>query len=255
MKKSISKDFVVLAQIAPAGDQSPRDLARNYRGEPDMWHDSGVEVIGRRLADVVEEGLQRASGSVRYKVPFLHNVKTLRLPVRRASLKEYREARRLVREIEAREPKDPASPRAAYNRFVRDVRANEAKGGPGPYDSKLHRFVILRNNEAVIERYRTQDARRTVPMELHTMRLGDAAFATNPFELYLDYGQRMKARSPAEQTFLVQLSCGGFGYLPTARAVAGGGYGALIINGSVGPDGGAMLVDRTVAALRRLWDR
>ena len=253
LKKRFSKDFFVLPQIAPSGDQSPRDLARNYRGEPDMWNESGAIEIGRRLATAVDDGFARAAGSIEYRPSFLHEVCTRRLPVRRASRSEYRESRRILRELEATEPSDPRSPRAAFNRFVAQVRANERKGGPGPYDSKLHRFVLLRNNEAVIARYKNQNSEPFVTMELHTLRLGDVAFATNPFELYLDYGQRIKARSPAEQTFLVQLSGDYLGYLPTGRAVAGGGYGALIINGTVGPDGGDILVRKTLSALRRLW--
>jgi len=253
LRKRFSKEFFVLAQIAPSGDQSPRDLARNYRGEPDMWNDAGAKEIGRRLADTVEDSFARASKTIQYRLPMFHRVRKLRLPLRRASRAEYREARRVFTELMADEPADPRSARAAFNRFVAQVRANERKGGPRPYDSKLHKFVLLRNNEAVIARYKTQDSEPTVPMELHTLRLGEVAFATNPFELYIDYGQRIKASSPAEQTFIVQLSSDYIGYLPTRRAVAGGGYGALIINGTVGPDGGDILVKKTLSALRRLW--
>jgi hypothetical protein len=90
-------------------------------------------------------------------------------------------------------------------------------------------------------------------MELHALRLGDCAFVTNPFELYLDYGQMIIAQSRAQETFVVQL-CGGVGgYLPTARAAAAGGYGALIINGSVGPEGGQRLTEASVKAIEQLW--
>jgi hypothetical protein len=50
------------------------------------------------------------------------------------------------------------------------------------------------------------------PIEFHVLRLGDVALATNPFELFLDYGLRMKVRSPAALTLLVQLSCRACGY-------------------------------------------
>lgn len=255
LRKRFPKNFRVLVQIAPSGDQSPRDLVRNYRGEPDMWNESGAMEIGRRLANAVEDAFVRASGSVRYRVPFRHTVNTLSMPLRRATTGEYRESCRIVRMIQGREPKNPRSPRSAFNRFVAQVRANERRGGPGPYDSKLHDFVILRNNEAVIERYKAQASNPLVEMELHTMRLGEVVFATNPFELYLDYGQRIMARSPAEQTFLAQLSGDYLGYLPTARAVAAGGYGSLIINGQVGPDGGDALVEKTVEAIHGMWTR
>jgi len=90
------------------------------------------------------------------------------------------------------------------------------------------------------------------PIEFHVLRLGDIAMATNPFELYLDYGIRIKARSPATLTLLVQLSCQHCGYLPTERAVQGGGYSADKF--IVGPKGGQALVEETVKRLNALWN-
>jgi hypothetical protein len=89
------------------------------------------------------------------------------------------------------------------------------------------------------------------PMEFHVLRLGDLAMATSPFELYLDYGIRIQARSPAVPTMLVQLSCGASGYLPTARAVQGGGYSADKF--LVGPEGGQMLVEETLRQIQALF--
>jgi len=45
------------------------------------------------------------------------------------------------------------------------------------------------------------------PAELHVLRLGDVAMVTCPFELFIDYGMRIQARSKALLTFVVQLSC------------------------------------------------
>jgi len=90
------------------------------------------------------------------------------------------------------------------------------------------------------------------PAEFHVIRLGDTAIATNPFELYLDYGIRMKARSKATLTFLVQLSCQHSGYLPTEKAIKGGGYSAEKY--IVGPEGGKVLVDETVKRINSMWD-
>ena len=61
------------------------------------------------------------------------------------------------------------------------------------------------------------------PAEFHVVRLGDVAVVANPFELFVDYGIRMQARSKAVLTFVGQLSCQASGYLPTASAVRGGG--------------------------------
>jgi hypothetical protein len=90
-----------------------------------------------------------------------------------------------------------------------------------------------------------------VPVELHVLRLGDIALATNPFELFLDYGIQIKGRSKAVLTFLSQLTCDHHGYLPTRRAVAGGDYSA--VNYTVGPLGGRALVEESVKAINSLW--
>jgi len=89
------------------------------------------------------------------------------------------------------------------------------------------------------------------PAEFHALRLGDAAVVTNPFELFVDYGIRIQARSEAVLTFVVQLSCQHSGYLPTARAVRGGGYSAERY--VVGPEGGRVFVDECVAQINALW--
>jgi len=89
------------------------------------------------------------------------------------------------------------------------------------------------------------------PIHFHVLRIGDVAMASNPFELYLDYGFRIKARSRPVLTLLVQLSDASCGYLPTAKAVAGGGYSAE--NFVVGPKGGQILVDETVRRINALW--
>jgi len=61
--------------------------------------------------------------------------------------------------------------------------------------------------------------------------------------------------SPRPLTLLVLELTGGWGgYLPTPRAVAGGGYGAVVQSGRVGPEGGQVLVDRTVELINGFWD-
>ena len=82
---------------------------------------------------------------------------------------------------------------------------------------------------------------------------GTVAFATNPFELFLDFGNQIKARSYAEQTFLVQLAGGSEGYLPTEKAEKGGHYSAFIASGLVGHVGGEQLVRETLKNINRLF--
>ena len=77
------------------------------------------------------------------------------------------------------------------------------------------------------------------------------AIVSNPFELFVEYGHRLKARSKAKQTFIVQLCCDYGGYLPTLKATKGGGYGGLV--SEVGPEGGKMLVDESVKLISEMF--
>lgn len=249
LKESFGGHFRTLGQISAAGCQAPRDLVRQGAGEPDFWHADGVALIGKRLAEAVERACPEAATRMDGAPCLRHTVKRVVLPRRRAGYQDYIAARDRLAQLEAAMPEE-----AAYRDFCEDVARNEkVRGRPGPYDSKLHPFVLIQNNRAVVARYENQDAAPGYEFEMHVLRLGGVAFATNPFELYLDFGHRIKARSAADRTFVVQLCGGSGGYLPTARAEALGGYGGLIINGEVGSDGGAKLVEETIAAINALW--
>ena len=249
LKERFGSDFRLLGQISAAGDQAPRDLTRHARGEPDFWHEDGVAELGKRVAGAVEAAFDTTNGKIEYDPVFRHSVRKLKLPRRRASEPDFQIAEKRLKELESR-----MNEAEAYRDFCEEVARNEKiPGRPGPYDSKLHHFVLIQNNKAVVARHAVQDSQPSFEIESHILRLGNSAFATNPFELYLDFGQRMKARSVAYQTFVVQLCGGTGGYLPSERAEQLGGYGGLIINGEVGSAGGALLVDETIREIAELW--
>lgn len=89
--------------------------------------------------------------------------------------------------------------------------------------------------------------------EVHIIRLGDIARATNPFDLFLDYGNQIKARSEAHQTFLVQLACGCEDYLPTEKAEKGGHYSGFVSSGLLVHKGGELLVANTLEEINKLF--
>ena len=253
LKERFGDHLFVLCQVGAAGDQSPRDLTRPWRSGPTYWDEEGLVELGGRLAEAVAEALPRAQAARKTDLLLRHEVRTPRLPVRMVSLEEYARAAAELAALTAREPADPQSPDGAYARFVRRINEAEKTPQPGPYDDKNDDFVLMRNLEAVVKRFQAQRREPDFAAELHILRLGDTALATSPFELYLDYGMRLRARSPAALTLHAQLSCDEGGYLPTARAVKAGGYGALVANGFVGPEGGQLLVEHTLEALHRLF--
>ena len=254
LHKKFSKDVYVLTQCGAAGDLSPRDLPRGYRaGEPNMWDVPGIVEIGRRLAQVIDKAYPDAMNNIQTAPIFKHTVADVDLPRRKVTEEEYTKALKIVSEIRSREPKDANSPNTAWNKFLKEINENEKIKEYGPWDNKESDFGIVKINERTLNIYANQDKHPIYPVELHVIRLGDVAIASNPFELYVDYGFRIKGRSKANQTFVVQLS-GDYGdYLPTARAISGGQYSALV--SVVGPIGGQMLADTTVSLINRMWER
>lgn len=129
-----------------------------------------------------------------------------------------------------------------------------AKGKVEEYRQTPGRQTLVWWHGGVVKRYEAQQVGKVEPytMELHTVRIGDVAIATNPFELYTDYAIQMKTRSPALQTFVVQLAGPGT-YLPSQRAVVGGGYSAIAESNEVGPEGGQVLVEETLKGIGELF--
>ena len=116
--------------------------------------------------------------------------------------------------------------------------------------------MARRWNQQVLDRYEEQK-KTSQPVRattVHVVRLGDVVICTNPFELFAAYGIQLKSRSPANQTFVIQLVGGGpCCYVPTERAVRGGGYSAIIQSNEIGPKGGQMLVDETLKLIDGMW--
>jgi hypothetical protein len=249
LKQEFGSEFKTLPQITAAGCQSPRDLTRNDKEQTDLWHEDGVNIIADRLLDTVKRSWNNVPEKLDFSPTLSHHYESLDLPKRRVDYADYIVAQNEITRLEKNQ--DSIS---AYQDFCKNVHENEKiDGRPGPYDNKNCHFVEIRNNEAEVKRYEEQLQEPELSINLHVLRLGNSVFATNPFELFLEFGQRIKARSQAKQTFVIQLANGYEGYLPSPRAEELGGYGGLIINGKIGSNGGCKLVDKSVKIINQLY--
>jgi hypothetical protein len=244
LRQRHGETLFVLPQCSAAGDQSPH-LLFDKRADARMLELKGRserEELGNRIADAVD-GILAVIGPTAEDGPELrHRVETLHLPM--TSLTEA-DVRAALKEAE--------SYRTRYEKEKRKLDEQpELRKEPRWYVEITHAYRRMRWFEAVATRFKMQKTDPTLPVEVHIVRLGDVALATNRFEYYLDFGIHIKARSPACQTFIVQLAGEGT-YCPSPRSVAGGGYGSIPASNPVGPEGGRMLATKTVQILEELW--
>jgi hypothetical protein len=231
LKKRFGPDVVILGWIAAAGDQSPRPLYRKDSEERmiKLRNLTHLDEIARRIVLSVEEAYETVKDDRYSNVQLIHRVEILSLPMRLVTEKEY-----------------------VFCKSERDNASAEMTADSSKAKDQLARMTW---NRDVVDRYEKQktDPNPKLDAEVHVLRIGDVVICTNQFELFTDYGIRIQARSKALQTFVIQLAAGAGSYLPTEKAVKGGGYSAVIQSDMVSPEGGQILVDRTVDLINSLW--
>jgi len=244
LKEKYGQDVTIVGLCGAAGDQSPH---LRYRQAADDRMRSlrkldRLQEIARRIVHGVDETYEVVQTAKQDDVVVKHQHAVLHLPQRIVTEAEYQSCK---------------------------AEAERLKAHPGDGRGNWNVRVVARYEKLAA------DPHPTHATPVNVLRIGDTVICTNQFELYTDFGVQMKARSKAVQTFVVQLANGaaepqppadapedvtndwlygsGGTYLPSERAVKGGGYGAVIQSNLVGPEGGQMLVEETVKMINAMW--
>ena len=93
---------------------------------------------------------------------------------------------------------------------------------------------------------------RTLHVPVSAARIGPLAIATNPGELFVEWGLDIKKRSPFPHTIVTELTDEAIGYEPTAQAFAHEGYEPLVGVNFVSLAGIQTLVDTAVELLQSI---
>ena len=246
LRKRFGKNVFVLGLCSAAGDQCPRDLIRwvepetpindpnvhhiypvERRADPSMFDISGLKVVGRRISDeliAVYEEMDKSD--IKNDADLKHETLRVTFPLRRVTIAEYEDA---VRKIDD---------------YIKNNRGKHAN-----FDDNARLYVY----SGIVDRYELQQYMNEFKEEIHVIRFDDIAIATNPFELFLNYGNQIRARSHAKQTFIIQLACGAGGYLPTEYAEQGSHYSAYVSSGTTGHVGGDILVRTTLEHINDMF--
>lgn len=246
LREKYGEEIKVLGLCSAAGDICPRDLIRwvnpetpiddpnikredyiERRADPSMFDITGLKLVGKRIFNEISMILEETPLELKDEGLLIHETVKMELPVRRVTIKDYNDSLNAVNDFIAK---------------------NSGKSINFEDDAKLH---IHAGN---IARYYFQQKNNVFTSEIHFVRFGDIAIATNPFELFLNYGNKIRARSRAKQTILIQLACGCEGYLPTEKAEKGSHYSAYISSGITGHEGGDILVRETLTHINRFFE-
>lgn len=238
LRKAFGENIYVLSLCSAAGDQCPRDMVRwvqpesyiddpnikretvlERRADPSMFDVSGLKVVGKRISNEILSVYEELPGDFKDEGLLIHETIQMPLPLRRVTNEEYQHSVNMI------------------EHFIEKNRGRRID-----FDDNAALYVYAGN----IARYELQKNLDMFDVEVHIIRFGDIAIATNPFELFLDYGNQIRARSKAKQTFLIQLCCGYDGYLPTEKAEKGSHYSAYVSGGYTGHEGGDILVRETI---------
>lgn len=222
LRKRLGSGLQVLALCGAGGDQSPHFII-NADAEAEMRRRRGLterQEIARRVANEVVSALECATPVKAADGLFRHACKSFKVTPRTITKKEH----------------DWAA--AESEKAARSMGADK-------WWPKLLRQVA--------DNYEGKVTIPPMPVEVHALRFGDLAIATNPFEFFTDYAFQIMARSPARQTSVAQLVCGTGLYLPTARGAENGSYGAMPSVAPIGPEGGQEIVEASVELIAALF--
>ena len=90
-------------------------------------------------------------------------------------------------------------------------------------------------------------------VEISAISMGDVAIATNPAELFVEYGLEIKEKSPFEITMISELTNGYCGYVPTEAGFTEKGYEThrTVFTSRLAKNGGQIITDKSVEMLLR----
>jgi GNAT superfamily N-acetyltransferase len=248
LRQEFGENLFVMPQCSAAGDQAPRPfydkdaLARMER----LRNQNQRLALASRLTRAVVDAVATITSEATADPVISSGLKVTPLPLNKLTVADVEDAKKEADALAA----------------VQDAELKKFEQNPELVKEPRWYTDISRATRrwhwfnGVIERYEEQqknpNAARVVT--IHAIRVGDVAFASNPFELYLDYAIRIKARSPFLQTFVVQLAGDGT-YLPSHRSTLGGGYGSYAPSNPIGPEGGQQLVEETLTLLESLYNK
>ena len=227
LQERLGEALPVVYHTAPCGNQSPRHFVHGQTFQE-------AERLGRKLGAAAVEAIE-----------MLTDDDFTRHGTLSGKLQEVDLPRRALPSVPEAE-EQLANRRARYERLQAE-RAERA-------EVRTAECEVFGAEAAVVlaRAHQRGDVERTLaayqPIQVQTLRIGDASLAGLPGELFAEYALQIKQKAPG-RTFAVSLVGGELqGYVVTPEAAGGGGYEAA--NSLFAPASGAVMADAVLSMLR-----
>ena len=229
------EDFIFIPLISAAGDQSPRNLITKDYGLGNMFKSSGADKFAEKVFDGLVAEVNNYDREYIYPSEFKIETKRIILPGWVPTEDEYKWAKEIIN-TEAAE-------------FNLD---DYVQKGVEPYYNQP--LALAKKAESIIMKFEEKEKYKQLEIDITAIRIGNIAWVTNPFELFIEYGNRITAGVNAESLWPIQLVNGYEGYFPTADAVEAGGYSAYIQSVHVNPkEAGDILVQESINLVNSIF--
>jgi hypothetical protein len=230
--EDFGKDVKLVGLVAAAGDLSPRDLVCTLNSEPNMRDEDGCQALAMRIAKAIREHYEYPLESYKNDIIFEHIYENVGFPVWRCTKEDYEESLKKLKEYNEKYDYDPETD--TYPLF------------PGKD------YIPYRKELIKVSRYERKSPFTYAP--IHAVRIGGAVLISNPFELYIEYADRIKAACKGIHVFDVELTYTSYSYMPTKIAVKHDGYSAQFNQCVVHPNGGELLVEKSINLIKNLFN-
>ncbi|MEZ5400035.1 MAG: hypothetical protein R2729_10235 [Bryobacteraceae bacterium] len=228
------------------GGIPPRQVSADYFGEFARLAAEGIAPGDEAFVAMLTNG---ASGDVN-NIDFLHPRQRQEpfVRIRKVAGKLAGHAGRLAKEIEYR---DSLPIRMAEQ----ELRLRFRK--PTPEQLHFAKAALAEPDEKKLPQRAKPYAERAIALaegpefadlKLQALRIGPLGIAAIPCEVFTEIGITIKELSPLRPTFTIELANGHYGYLPTPRHYALGGYETWLGTNNLEPES-SVKITRTILAL------
>ena len=231
VKKDLGEDVIVFPVLRCAGDLTPHNLIDRFPSKQDNSIPGGRKSameMGERIAKEIAYCKEKTVREYHGDVHHAQAMKEITLPCHNVTDEEYQWAKE----------------------FIEKYKIDESYIGDGSkYCTGNRRFNYL-NSDSKIRKF--LNPQKEIKTRIYATIIGDIAFITNPFELFIEYADRIRMALPEFVVYDAELSYERLGYLPTKRAVKGGSYSTFTFNGMCTPEAGEILVEESIKLIKNI---